>query len=160
MKKHITFFLIALCSDLYAGSMPMPSQYHNLDQYQQALQIWENVQMAQTFIPFSPMPTPNQYRNQDQYQQAIKIWERVGSSYRAKKLNVIGEIVRLPLMPIPFYYKKHEHYQQALRAYVNVSKNIIAQYAHIQPPPMPTPIQYRQLEDYQNALKVWKRIFE
>jgi len=167
IKKYITLFLlIALCNELYAGIpsfMPMPSQYKNLDQYQQALQIWEKVHMVarSAFIQLPPMPMPHQYHNLDQYQRALTVWERMGT-YQGENNSYAagGEIVNLPPMPMPYRYKKNERYQQALQAWINVSKNIVARHIHVQPPAMPLPIQYRQLENYQNALQAWETVFE
>jgi tetratricopeptide (TPR) repeat protein len=168
-KKYITLFLfIALCNELYGGIpsfMPMPSQYKNFDQYQQALQIWEKVHKKivarNAFIQLPPMPMPHQYHNLDQYQRALTVWERMGT-YQGRNNSYAagGEIVNLPPMPIPYRYKKYEHYQQALQAWINVSKNIVARHIYVQPPAMPMPIQYRRLENYQNALQAWETVFE
>ena len=167
IKKYITLFLfIALCNELYGGVpsfMPMPSHYKNLDQYQQALRIWEKVHTVtrNAFIQLPPMPMPHQYRNLDQYQRALTIWKKVGTYQEGSNSYAIGgEIVNLPPMPIPYRYKQYERYQQALQAWISVSKNIVAQYTYVQPPAMPAPIQYRRLENYQDALRAWESIFE
>jgi hypothetical protein len=175
MTKKFTISLILLLTLLYMSNahsgtiayltpMPMPAQYRNFDQYQQALKVWENVYqkiVARTSnVQLPPMPMPIQYHNFDQYQQALKVWERVGSSQsRDNSYPVEAYLVRLPPMPMSIRYRNFEHYQQALQIWINVSKNLVARNINVQPPPMPMSTQYLKLEHYQNALQAWQNVF-
>jgi len=142
---------------VYLVPMPMPTQYRNTEQYQEALNVWENVHkkiMARsTNVQLPPMPVSTQYRNLDQYERALEIWERVGNA-QGGNVSITGgnNIVRLTPMPMPTQYKKFERYQRALQAWIKVSRNTVVRNTNVQPPHMPMPTQYRQLEQYQNAL--------
>ena len=149
---------------VYLTPMPMPTQYRNLDQYHQALKVWENVHKKivarNRNIQLPPMPIPAQYRNLDQYQQAFKVWERVGSTPIGDSYAGDSNIIWLTPMPMPTQYNKMEHYQQALTAWITVSQNTVARSANVQPPQMPMPTQYQKLEYYQKALQAWEQVFE
>jgi len=172
MKKHLIILLLLILSyplHSYAGifayvqPMPMPTQYRSLEQYEQALQVWETVhtnlmtRTAQVQLP--PMPTPEQYRHLEQYEQALAIWERMGTAQGAA-YPISSNLVRLPPMPMPTQYRKWERYQQALQSWLNVSKNKVAQNHNILPPRMPMPTQYQKIEHYESALQAWKKVFE
>ncbi|WP_069472355.1 hypothetical protein [Candidatus Marithrix sp. Canyon 246] len=77
----LTIYSTAYSYGYYGGgmnSMPKPYQYRNYDQYQQALQIWQDVAVKrQNQVFVEPMPMPDQYRNYDQYQQALRLWQQV-----------------------------------------------------------------------------------
>jgi tetratricopeptide (TPR) repeat protein len=146
----------------YLTPMPMPTQYNNLEQYQQALQIWEQVNKTivarNGSIQLPSMPLPTQYRNLDQYQQALQVWENVANSQTGEL--TAEQIILIPPLPKPTQYPNFEQYQQALRIWVMTHKKIIARNPHIQPPPMPMPTQYENLEHYQTALRAWEDLFQ
>ena len=147
------------------SSMPMPTQYSDLVQYQQALQAWENAYKSvvacstQVRLPLMPMPT--QYRDLELYQNALNVWERVASAQRSSQFQVAeGDIIKPAPMPMPTQYQQSAHYQDALTAWVKVHKKIVAQSSHVQPLSMPMPSQYQKFEEYQSALQAWVEVFE
>jgi tetratricopeptide (TPR) repeat protein len=179
MKKYfilkILMIFLALLGSIkngYAGTttyllpMPMPTQYHNFEHYQQALAIWEKVSQKmiarshQTQLP--PMPMPNQYRQLEQYQKALAVWENVATTSReANYLDLLeNQVIRITPLPMPTQYQKLEHYYHALELWVKVNKQLVSQHSPIQPPAMPMPHQYQNLEYYQRALAAWEEVFE
>jgi tetratricopeptide (TPR) repeat protein len=146
----------------YLTPMPMPTQYNNLEQYQQALQIWENVNKTivarNGSIQLPSMPLPTQYKNLDQYQHALQVWENVAHSQTGELKT--DQITWIPALPKPTQYSNFEQYQQALQIWVQVQKQIVAQNPNIQPPSMPMPTQYENLEHYQAALQAWEELFQ
>ena len=146
----------------YLTPMPMPTQYNNLEQYQQALQIWEQVNKTivarNGSVQLPPMPMPTQYKNLDQYQQALQVWENVAHS-QTGELQA-EQITLIPPLPKPTQYPNLDQYQQALQIWVQVNKQMVARNPNIQPPSMPMPTQYESLEHYQAALRAWEDLFQ
>lgn len=146
----------------YLTPMPMPPQYNNLEQYQQALQIWEKVNKTivtrNGSVQLPPMPMPTQYKNLDQYQQALQVWENV-AHFQTGELKA-GHMTWIPPIPKPTQYSNSDQYQQALQIWVQVYKPMVARNPNVQPPSMPMPTQYENLEHYQMALQAWEEIFK
>ena len=79
MKNIIFILLIGIISTAqaygrivtYLTPMPMPNQYHQIEQYQQALQVWTSVQkkiVARTSnVMLFPMPVPTKYQKNENY---------------------------------------------------------------------------------------------
>jgi len=146
--------------------LPMPTQYNNLELYQQALKAWETAHRAQVAcsdtVQLPPMPMPTQYNGLSLYQEALAVWERVGLAARPTAKTPTTETnahaVQIELMPLPSQYNNISQYQRALKSWFTVAQKL-AQRATPQPPPMPKPNDYNDLSQYHDAMQLWEQLF-
>jgi hypothetical protein len=172
MKQYHAFIiwlvLISLWStgnayhSTFLPSMPMPTQYSNLQHYQQALQAWENVSKkvaaCSRDIQLPPMPLPTQYNNLAFYQRAFQVWESVANSQKVGQDCVAGgSAVRVAPMPMPTEYNNLSWYRKALEAWEKVYTQAVSCRTSVQLPPMPMPTQYNNLLFYERALEAWEK---
>jgi tetratricopeptide (TPR) repeat protein len=106
--------------------MPMPNQYRQLEQYQKALAVWENVAttsreanyldlLENQVIRITPLPMPTQYQKLEHYYHALELWVKVN-----KQLVSQHSPIQPPAMPMPHQYQNLEYYQRALAAWEEV----------------------------------------
>jgi hypothetical protein len=142
--------------------IPMPTQYSNLQHYQQALQSWENVSTkvaaCSRDIQLPPMPMPTQYNNLEFYQRAFHVWESVANSQTVGQDCVAGgSAVRVAPMPMPTEYNNLSWYRKALEAWEKVYTQAVTCRTSVQLPPMPMPTQYKNLLFYEQAFAAWEK---
>lgn len=148
-------------NDLSILPMPMPTQYHALTDYQQALASWEavykNTLVCSLNVQLPALPMPTQYDNLAFYQEALTAWESVSNTASIGDSCTAGNtVVHFVPMPRPTQYHNLDLYQKALAVWKNIYTHTPI-CRHLRLPPLPMPTQYHNLLLYERALAAWEK---